>query len=174
MNTMETNKASEAPRKRVYEVFEPYCKWRTEDGGPEILEIDLKGFKKEQLKVQANEKGMLIVSGERPLDAKKWIRFRKETTLPKDCNFRDVRAKLSKGYLSIIIPRKLPQRPPPSPEAQKNNNKKGTNWGVKIDKGRFLKVAVVVTAVVLVVAVARLAEVYRHPHHAAKEHHVHV
>ncbi|KAI9092513.1 hypothetical protein K1719_027641 [Acacia pycnantha] len=159
MNTMETNKASEAPRiKRVYEVFEPYCKWTTEDGGPEILEIDLKGFKKEQLKVQANEKGMLIVSGERPLDAKSGFVSAKKQHFPKTATSET----------------KLPQQPLPSPEAQKNNNKKGTIWGVKIDKGRFLKVAVVVTAVVLVVAVARLAEVYRHPHHAAKEHHVHV
>ena len=120
------------------------------------------------------------------MDATKWIRFRKETTLPRDCNFKDVRAKLSKGFLFIVMPTKVahqhlaPQENNNSEEAQKNNNndnnrKKGSIWGVKIGKGRFLKVAVVVTAVVLVVAIARWAEVYRHPHDAAnKEHHIHV
>ncbi|XP_028805565.1 inactive protein RESTRICTED TEV MOVEMENT 2-like [Neltuma alba] len=173
---METNKASEAPSKRVYEFFEPYCKWKTSDEGTEILEIELKGFKREQLKVQANEKGMLIVSGERPVSATKWIRFRKETTLPKDCNYKDIRAKLSKGFLSILMPTKLPthQLLPPPPEndddSEEAQKKKYSIWGVKIDKGRFFKVAVVVTAVVLVVAIARLAEVYRRPHDAAKDH----
>lgn len=40
---MNTNKASETSSKRLYEVFEPYCRWKTEDQGLEILQIDLKG-----------------------------------------------------------------------------------------------------------------------------------
>ncbi|XP_054802347.1 uncharacterized protein LOC129306030 [Prosopis cineraria] len=170
---MET-KASGAPSNRVYEFFEPYCKWSTEEG-PETLQIDLKGFKKEQLKVQANEKGMLIISGERPVDAKKWIRFRKETKLPQGCNYKDVRAKLSKGCLSIVMPTKVPDHHPPpsknnndSNEAQQNDDKISV-WGVKIDKRRFVRVAVVVTAVVLVTVVARLVQVYRHPQHLVSD-----
>jgi hypothetical protein len=38
---MET-KAVEATNNRLYEDFEPYCKWLTKEG-QKILEIDLKG-----------------------------------------------------------------------------------------------------------------------------------
>ena len=39
---MET-KVAEATSKRLYEDFEPYCKWITKEG-QKILEIDLKGI----------------------------------------------------------------------------------------------------------------------------------
>ncbi|XLS96948.1 hypothetical protein HN51_039683, partial [Arachis hypogaea] len=67
------------------------------------------GFKKEQLKVQTNNKGLLTIFGERPLDSSnnKWSRFHKEIRLPKDTNVNEISAKLSHGVLSIVMPKKV-------------------------------------------------------------------
>ncbi|CAL0323885.1 unnamed protein product [Lupinus luteus] len=107
---METN-AAVASSHYLYEDFEPFCKWLTEKE-QETLEIDLKGFKKEQLKVQTNNKGFLTIYGERPLDAStsKWSRFHKEIRLSKNCIVNGISAKFSNGILSIIMPKMVKAR----------------------------------------------------------------
>lgn len=40
---METNAAGATKNNRLYEEFEPYCKWLTKEG-QKILDIDLKGI----------------------------------------------------------------------------------------------------------------------------------
>ncbi|CAJ1952281.1 unnamed protein product [Sphenostylis stenocarpa] len=102
---METN-APEAVKNRLYEDFEPYCKWLTQKGQA-IIEISLKGFKKEQLKVEAGNWGTLKVYGERLVDAtnNKWSRFEKEIKISIGCDTSAIRAKFSHGVLFIAIPK---------------------------------------------------------------------
>ncbi|KAL8036499.1 hypothetical protein ABFX02_12G162600 [Erythranthe guttata] len=101
-----------------YEEFEPLCKWqRNEDR--EILEIHLQEFKKEQLKVQISNYGVLKISGERPLEASKRTKFYKEIPLPSykyDTNA--INAKFLNGCLYITIP-KLKNFAPEKPESSK-------------------------------------------------------
>ena len=112
------------------------------------------GFKKEQLKVHTNNKGYLIVEGERPVDGSKWSRFKKEVGLPEDCDVKEIRAKFSHGVLSILIPKPLPRE---ATEA--------SIWGVKISKKRAFKVAVIVVVAVMLVAIGnQIAKlVHRNP-----------
>lgn len=110
-------------------------------------------FKKEQLRVYTRDKGMLVIEGERPVDATKWSRFCKEITLGKDCNPREIRAKFSNGngVLSVVMPKTKNVKA--ENEGAKSGAEKGGVWGVKISKRRAVKVAVVVVAVLIVVAV---------------------
>ncbi|XP_027357331.1 inactive protein RESTRICTED TEV MOVEMENT 2-like [Abrus precatorius] len=103
---METN-AAEPTSNRLYEDFEPYCKWLTKEEGQVTLEIYLKGFKKEQLKVQTDNVGVLTIYGERLVDAasNKWSRFHKEIKISKGCDVNAIRAKFSHGVLSIAMPK---------------------------------------------------------------------
>ncbi|XP_020213965.1 inactive protein RESTRICTED TEV MOVEMENT 2 [Cajanus cajan] len=104
---METN-AAKPTSNRLYEDFEPYCKWLTKEGQA-TLEISLKGFKKEQLKVQAEDWGVLRIYGERPIDASnnKWSRFHKEIRISKGCAMNSIRAKFAHGVLFIAMPKEI-------------------------------------------------------------------
>ncbi|GAV77299.1 HSP20 domain-containing protein [Cephalotus follicularis] len=102
---------------RSYEDFEPFCKWQG-DQEQDTLEVHLYGFKKEQLKVQINNKGLLTITGERPLDATRINRFRKETNVSKDCDTSKIGAKFSGGILYITLPKRTPPVPVPQ-EKQK-------------------------------------------------------
>ncbi|XP_014509467.1 inactive protein RESTRICTED TEV MOVEMENT 2 [Vigna radiata var. radiata] len=102
---MEIN-AAEAATNRSYEDFEPYCKWLTQEGQA-ILEIHLKGFKKEQLKVETDNWGTLKIYGERPVNAtnNKWCRFQKEIKISIGSDTNAIRAKFSHGLLFIAMPK---------------------------------------------------------------------
>ncbi|CAI8593388.1 unnamed protein product [Vicia faba] len=142
---MET-KANEDISKRLYEDFEPYCKWITNEG-QKILEVDLKGFKKEQLKVQTNNKGVLKIYGEKPLSAsskKKWSRFHKEIRVSKDCEMSGIQAKFSQGILSIVLPKS---------EATQHAKdvatiEKHSLWGVQKRKRTTIQIVLGIVAVV--------------------------
>ncbi|KAK0599366.1 hypothetical protein LWI29_004663 [Acer saccharum] len=90
--------------KRSYEEIEPYCKWRKDEAN-DILEIHLQGFKKEQLRVQLNNLGILVVTGECPVDQTKGLKFRKEIKVSEDCKRTEIRAKLTGGVLYITMPK---------------------------------------------------------------------
>ncbi|KAI4352016.1 hypothetical protein L6164_006306 [Bauhinia variegata] len=157
-----------SPPKRIYEDFEPFCKWYPEEG-QDTLQIHLAGFKKEQLKVQANmDKVTLEIYGEKPLNASKWSRFRKDVNLPKDSAADETQAKFTEtdGILSIVMPKKV--IPPLTADMD-------SVWVVKISKIRALTVAVVAAAVAVVVAFGtQLAQlVHMHPcQHAVSIDHV--
>ncbi|KAJ9179884.1 hypothetical protein P3X46_008198 [Hevea brasiliensis] len=73
----------------VYEDFEPFC------------------FKKDQLKIPVNNLGVMIIAGERPLEGiSKRSRFQKELRLSKGYKINEIHAKLSRGILSIYMPKK--------------------------------------------------------------------
>ncbi|WCJ43590.1 HSP20-like chaperones superfamily protein [Euphorbia peplus] len=93
----------------VYEDFEPFCKWQ-KDQGHDTLEVHLQGFRKDQMKIQLSNIGVMVISGQRPLDDYKsvWSRFRKELKLSKDYKSNEIHAKLSGGVLYIVMPKIIP------------------------------------------------------------------
>ncbi|KAK4414826.1 class IV heat shock protein [Sesamum alatum] len=95
----------------AHEEFEPLCKWqRGED--LDVLEIHLQEFKKEQLKVQISNHGVLKISGERPIDASRKSKFYKEIQIPSNCDASGIRAKFVNGSLYITMPKRKPADPP--------------------------------------------------------------
>ncbi|KAK6126591.1 hypothetical protein DH2020_039666 [Rehmannia glutinosa] len=89
----------------VYEEFEPLCKWQRKEDR-DILEIHLQEFKKEQLKVQISNHGVLKISGERPLDALTKTKFHKEIPVPSNkYDNQSIHAKFVNGYLYITMPK---------------------------------------------------------------------
>ncbi|KAL0410246.1 UNVERIFIED_CONTAM: heat shock protein [Sesamum latifolium] len=117
----------------AHEEFEPLCKWqRSED--LDVLEIHLQEFKKEQLKVQISNHGVLKISGERPLDASRKSRFYKEIQISSNCDASAIRAKFVNGCLYVTMPKRKPAVPPkngnesaktdqtPTPEPAKNQS----------------------------------------------------
>ncbi|XP_074284487.1 uncharacterized protein LOC141609268 [Silene latifolia] len=93
-------------------VFEPYSEMRTVEG-TDTLVIHLPEFRKEQLRVQVNNQGVLKVSGEKPEgeDGKRKTRFLKEAKIPRGCDINHIRAKFVAGHLHVIMPVKAPSPP---------------------------------------------------------------
>ncbi|KDP39677.1 hypothetical protein JCGZ_02697 [Jatropha curcas] len=111
-----------------YEDFEPYCKWQR---APECdtLEVHLHGFKKNQLKINVSNLGVMTVTGERLLDDSKRSRFCREIKLSKDHKTNEIRAKLTGGILYIVMPKKAPLSTLLAPENQESERtrKKATS-----------------------------------------------
>ncbi|KAL9242530.1 hypothetical protein vseg_016522 [Gypsophila vaccaria] len=86
-------------------VFEPHSELKNEDG-TETLVLHIPDFKKDQLRVQVNNVGVLKVSGEKPLgeDGKRKMMFIKEAKIPQGCDINDIRAKFTGGKLHVIMP----------------------------------------------------------------------
>ncbi|KAI9074333.1 hypothetical protein K1719_043705 [Acacia pycnantha] len=146
------------PRNRFYEVFEPHCKWNTF----ETLDIDLKGFKMEHIKVQINHnKGMLVIHGERSLGGTannhKWIRFHKTIKLSEDSNPSEIRAKFSDGVLSIQVPKQVKQLVSDlvvGEEGSHHQRDSSVGWGtVKMNNWGAMKAAVVLAMMMVSVGV---------------------
>ncbi|GLT95388.1 hypothetical protein SLE2022_130720 [Rubroshorea leprosula] len=92
--------------RRSHEEFEPLCKWLKEERF-DIVELDLRGFKKEQIKVMINQcAGIISITGERPLERTMTSCFRKDIKLPADIKINEVRAKFGCGVLTITMPKK--------------------------------------------------------------------
>ncbi|GMI65057.1 hypothetical protein HRI_000175000 [Hibiscus trionum] len=91
---------------RSYQDFEPDCQYKKGET-QDIIEFQLKDFRKDQMRVHFGSNGVITVSGERPVEGGKWIRFRKEFATPKDCKATEIRARFSSGFLYITIPKKI-------------------------------------------------------------------
>ncbi|KAJ6883997.1 hypothetical protein NC652_031078 [Populus alba x Populus x berolinensis] len=89
--------------KVYYDDFEPFCRWKNDE--QQILEIHLRGFKKQHLRVQVVEPGVVKITGERPTDCTLRSRFRKEIKIPKNLKTDEIRAKLCGDILQIILPK---------------------------------------------------------------------
>ncbi|KAM2466454.1 hypothetical protein C1H46_008293 [Malus baccata] len=94
---------------QFYEDFEPFCQWNKEEGF-DILEVHLPGFKRQDIRVQINNLGILNISGKQPRVEETTSalpsRFCKEIKISKNCTTNGIRAKFSGGILSITIPKK--------------------------------------------------------------------
>ncbi|KAG6403910.1 hypothetical protein SASPL_136144 [Salvia splendens] len=98
----------------VYEEFEPFCKWQRKEDR-DFLEIHLQDFKKEQLKVQISNHGVLKISGERPIDASKHMKFYKEVAAPNTkYDTHAIHAKFINNNLLITMPKLKPSSPDPT------------------------------------------------------------
>ncbi|KAH7668283.1 Small heat shock protein HSP20 protein [Dioscorea alata] len=86
------------------EDFDPRSEWVHEEKG-DILIIDVSGFTKDQLKVFLETNGKISVNGERLVEGKKWIKFRKEFSKPDNCDVNEIRAKFDCGILYVILPK---------------------------------------------------------------------
>ncbi|KAK4563304.1 hypothetical protein RGQ29_005705 [Quercus rubra] len=89
---------------RVYEDFDPYCKWHKGEER-DTLEVSLQDFNKDQLKAQINNHGVLKIFGERPLKENRWSRFNKEIKVDKKCKTCAIQAKFGNGVLCVIMPK---------------------------------------------------------------------
>lgn len=65
------------------------------------------GFKREQMRIQVNHLGFLVISGERPHDGTRWKRFKKEFEIPKYCNEDAIRGNFMQNILSVVMPKKV-------------------------------------------------------------------
>lgn len=88
---------------RSYEDFEPLSEWVHAEGFRTLL-IHLPGFKRNQIKVQITETTHVKISGERPLDDRRWSRFVKQFPLPEHCKVTEIRAKFENGELHVRFP----------------------------------------------------------------------
>ncbi|CAJ1967635.1 unnamed protein product [Sphenostylis stenocarpa] len=100
----------EAPAS-VYQDFEPSFEW-VQDQQSDTLLLMLKGFRKENLRVQIGTNRRLKLRGEEQISENKWRRFNKEFTIPSHSNTNGIKAKLEGGILYIRIPKSITQVKP--------------------------------------------------------------
>ncbi|KAI3993838.1 hypothetical protein MKX01_002851 [Papaver californicum] len=96
---------------RSYEDFEPVFNWVREEG-LDTLVLHLPGFKKEQLRVQVDSHGNMKITGERPMEEKRWSRFRKDFPIPNNCDVNEIHAKYIGGVLYVKFPKSITQVTP--------------------------------------------------------------
>ncbi|XP_027351101.1 inactive protein RESTRICTED TEV MOVEMENT 2-like [Abrus precatorius] len=101
------SKHSHTPN-RSYEDFDPLFTWHREEAR-DTLELHLPGFRRDQIRIQINHLGFLVISGERPLDGTRWKRFKKEFEIPTYCNEDAIHGNLMQSILSVVMPKKSPQ-----------------------------------------------------------------
>ncbi|XP_015069433.1 17.5 kDa class I heat shock protein-like [Solanum pennellii] len=92
----------------VYEDIEPSSSW-IEDTQNHYLLIDLPGFKREEVKLQVDIFGNIMVNGERKVREYKSIRFQKSVKAPEKSKYEDTSVKLEDGILYVIIPKEVPE-----------------------------------------------------------------
>ncbi|KAK7306684.1 hypothetical protein VNO77_44636 [Canavalia gladiata] len=89
---------------RVYEDFEPSYEW-AQDEESVTLNLMLKGFRRENLRVQITTNRILKLGGEQQISDNKWRRFNKEFTIPPNSNTNEIKAKLQGSVLYITLPK---------------------------------------------------------------------
>nr|D9UC01.1 RecName: Full=Inactive protein RESTRICTED TEV MOVEMENT 2; AltName: Full=Inactive restricted tobacco etch virus movement protein 2 [Arabidopsis thaliana]CBW45883.1 RTM2 protein [Arabidopsis thaliana] len=88
-----------------YEDFVPKSEWKDQPEAT-ILNIDLTGFAKEQMKVTyVHSSKMIRVTGERPLANRKWNRFNEVFTVPQNCLVDKIHGSFKKNVLTITMPK---------------------------------------------------------------------
>ncbi|CAA3030093.1 Hypothetical predicted protein [Olea europaea subsp. europaea] len=90
----------------IYEELKPLSDW-AEDSDCHCLLVDLPGFNKEQVRVQADHKSYHVkISGERKERENKYIRFEQSYKVPENSNIEETSAKFEDEILYVIIPLK--------------------------------------------------------------------
>ncbi|TYJ11159.1 hypothetical protein E1A91_A11G256100v1 [Gossypium mustelinum] len=96
----------------LYDDFEPYCEWKKQSGASildevDILEIQLQGFKKEDVKSEMRKDGILYISGEHPMGKNQIKRFNKKIDVYK-YEIKGIEAQFEGGKLQLRLPCKYP------------------------------------------------------------------
>ncbi|XP_031477690.1 uncharacterized protein LOC116248836 [Nymphaea colorata] len=85
------------------------ARWRHEEEGSKILQVQVPGFKKEELqvKVDAVRNYLVIAGGEGLADQgmKKHAKFRQTFVVPDDCTCDGIKAVLNAGVLYLMLPK---------------------------------------------------------------------
>ncbi|KAK7336276.1 hypothetical protein VNO77_16812 [Canavalia gladiata] len=122
--------------KRSYEDFDPLFTWHKEETR-DTLELHLPGFRRDQIRIQINHFGFLVISGERALDGSRWKRFKKEFEIPSYCNEDGIHGNLMQSILSVVMPKRSPLIPQEQQQRQIPETKhpkekeKNTNQNLK-------------------------------------------
>ncbi|KAK7355204.1 hypothetical protein VNO80_14453 [Phaseolus coccineus] len=98
---------------RVYQDFEPSHEW-VEDEEAHTLILMLKGFRKENLRVQIGTNRRLKLRGEEQTSENKLLRINKEFVIPPHSSTNGIKAKLEGGLLYIRIPKSITEVKPPT------------------------------------------------------------
>ncbi|XP_016505772.1 uncharacterized protein LOC107823596 [Nicotiana tabacum] len=101
---MDSKGAATATPTQIYEDFMPTSKLVQEDHF-DTLQLNLPGFKKEQLRVQLTRTGILKISGQRPIGQNKWQRFHKDFPSVENCDKSKISAKFENGVLHVKQPK---------------------------------------------------------------------
>ncbi|KAJ1410270.1 HSP20-like chaperone [Sesbania bispinosa] len=112
-------KGSHQSADRVYKDFEPSYEW-AQDQESDTLILMLKGFRKENLRVQISPNRILKLSGEQQIIDNTWRQFRKEFTIPSHSDSNAIKAKLEGGFLYVRLPKRITQANP-EPEKPKHD-----------------------------------------------------
>ncbi|KAI3777556.1 hypothetical protein L1987_47356 [Smallanthus sonchifolius] len=116
----------------AFEEFVPPAAW-TEDSTCHYLLVDLPGFKKQELKLQVDNRTHILVSGERQVRENKYKRFEQSFELPKDADIEKITGKLDGEILYVSVPKKVEQEhqeikhgsiPAPAPNEDEDDDKK--------------------------------------------------
>ncbi|XP_020194590.1 uncharacterized protein [Aegilops tauschii subsp. strangulata] len=97
----------DVPGGRAYgeeEELDPAVEWRQAGDDQDVVELRLPGFRKEHVRVQVDNYGVLRVTGGRPARGGRWIRFTKDLRLPDNCDADGVRARFEDEKLLISLP----------------------------------------------------------------------
>ncbi|EFH47379.1 hypothetical protein ARALYDRAFT_487275 [Arabidopsis lyrata subsp. lyrata] len=102
-----------------YEDFVPKSEWKDQPEAT-ILNIDLTGFAKEQMKVTyVHSSKMIKITGERPLANRKWSRFNEVFTVPQNCLVDKIHGSFKNNVLTITMPKETITKVAYLPEASK-------------------------------------------------------
>ncbi|ESW17572.1 hypothetical protein PHAVU_007G250400 [Phaseolus vulgaris] len=109
----EKDRRSHEAGDRVYQDFEPFHEW-AQDEEAHTLILMLKGFRKENLRVQIGTNRRLKVRGEEQISENKWRRINKEFVIPPHSSTNGIKAKLQGDLLYIRIPKSITEVKPPT------------------------------------------------------------
>ncbi|CAK9155678.1 unnamed protein product [Ilex paraguariensis] len=105
-NTMATKGVADGKNTQnsIFEELDPSSSW-TEDSTFHYLLIDLPGFKMEEVTLEVDKYGHILVHGERPVSENKFIRFKQTFNVPENSNIEDIAGKFEDGLLYVAIPK---------------------------------------------------------------------
>lgn len=72
-----------------------------------MVGCDVQGFKKEEVRIRADNQGHVIVSGERQANDTKILHFEQSYIVPEGCNIQGTSAILEDDTYYVIIPKKM-------------------------------------------------------------------
>ncbi|KAG5039480.1 hypothetical protein JHK85_011956 [Glycine max] len=109
-------------RTPVVEEIVPNSGW-TEDSAGHYLLVDLPDFRKEEMKLQVNSYGRIVVSGERNLNEWKHVHFRLTFPAPLNSDMDKIAGKFDGGILYVTVPKQVTQQNKESETAKVGNGK---------------------------------------------------
>jgi len=86
------------------------------------------GFKRDQIRIQINHVGLLVISGERHFEGNRWKRFKKEFEIPSYCNDDAIHGNMMQSILSVVMPKKssvILEEEQEMKEEKRGNSRKG-------------------------------------------------